>query len=117
MEWVCEEVLPREVRKLTAVVEEKDAQIALARVMILCWSSEPRQDSSSINNTGLQGEIRAKDQEIDRRREEVQDLIANQTRTSKAWSIDTILCFVDKKSNEKSPVLCHPMSTENYGKA
>ena len=29
MEWVCEEVLPREVRKLTAVVNEKDMQIAL----------------------------------------------------------------------------------------
>ena len=29
MQWVCEEVLPREVRKLTAVVEEKDMQIAL----------------------------------------------------------------------------------------
>ena len=29
MEWVCKEVLPREVRKLTAVVEEKDMQLAL----------------------------------------------------------------------------------------
>ena len=52
------------------------------------------------NSTGIQGEIRAKDQEIDQRREEMQDLIVNR-HVPRSLSIDTILCFVDKKSNEK----------------
>ena len=72
MEWVCEKVLPREVRKLTTVVEEKDAQIALLSDDLVLEQEHARQ--LEYNNTGLQGEIRAKDQEIDRRREEIVEL-------------------------------------------
>ena len=62
MEWVCEEVLPREVRKLTAVVEEKDIQIALLGDDLARSQELVRQ--LEYHNTGLQGEIRAKDQQI-----------------------------------------------------
>ena len=98
MEWVCEEVLPREVRKLTAVVNEKDMQIALLDDDLAESQEHARQ--LEFNNTGLQGEIRAKNQEIDRRWNEVQDLIANR-HVPRRHPIDNILCFVDKKSNEK----------------
>ena len=72
MEWVCEKVLPREVRKLTTVVEEKDAQIALLSDDLVLEQEHARQ--LEYNNTGLQGEIRAKDQEIARRQLEIVEL-------------------------------------------
>ena len=98
MQWVCEEVLPREVRKLNAAVEEKDMQIALLDDDLA--ESQEHALQLEYNNTGLQGEIRAKDQEIHRRWNEVQDLIANR-HVPRRHPIDNILCFVDKKSNEK----------------
>ena len=80
-------------------IDEKDMQIALLDDDLAESQEHARQ--LEFNNTGMQGEIRAKDQEIDRRRGEVQDLIANR-HVPRRWSIDTILCFVDKKSsNEK----------------
>ena len=51
-------------------------------------------------NTELQGEIRAKDQEICRRQEEVQNLIPNR-HVPRRQGLDNVLCFVDKGSNEK----------------
>ena len=72
MEWVCENVLPREVKKLTIVVEEKDAQIALLSDDLVLEQEHARQ--IEFNNTGLQGEIRAKDEEIVRRQAEIAEL-------------------------------------------
>ena len=69
-------------------IDEKDMQIALLDDDLTESQEHARQ--LEYNNTGLQGEIRAKDQEIDRRREEVQDLIANR-HVPRRWSIDTIL--------------------------
>ena len=62
----CEEVLPREVRKLAAAMEEKDMQLALL-------SDDLRQ--LEFENVGMQGEITAMGREIERRREENVDLI------------------------------------------
>ena len=70
--WVCEEVLPREVRKLAAEIEEKDTQITLLNDDLAESQDLVRQ--LEYNNVGLQGEIRAKNQEIERRREENADL-------------------------------------------
>ena len=81
MQWVCEEVLPREVRKLTAAVEEKDTQIALLDDDLAESQEHARQ--LEYNNTGLQGEIRAKDQEIHRRQERGAGLGCKSTRASK----------------------------------
>ena len=105
MEWVCEEVLPREVRKLVAVVEEKQRAIDgrdmyIARLDDDLKQSQEHARQIEYNNTGLQGEIRAKDQEIHRRREEVQDLVANR-HVPRRQGIDNVLCFVDKKSDDK----------------
>ena len=72
MDWVCEEVLPREVRKLAEVMEEKNAQITFLNDELTESQDLVRQ--LEYNNTGLRGEIRAKDQEIERRREENADL-------------------------------------------
>ena len=52
------------------------------------------------NNTGLQGEIRAKDSEIQRRKEEVLDLIHNR-HVPRRYPIDNILCFIDKNCDER----------------
>ena len=105
MEWVCEEVLPREVRKLAAavqekdkIIDEKDAKLALLNDDLT--ESENLVRELEYNNTGLQGEIRAKDQEIERRREEVQDLIQNR-HVPRRNLIDNVLCFIDKQSDEK----------------
>ena len=62
MEWACEEVLPREVRKLAGEIEEKDMQLALLNDDLT--ESENLVRELEFNNTGLQGEIRAKDQEL-----------------------------------------------------
>ena len=50
MEWAVEAVLPRDVRELTSVIEEKVAAIALF--------------NREYENVGSQGEMRAKDQQI-----------------------------------------------------
>jgi len=69
MEWVVEAVLSREVRKLTASIEEEDTQLALLNDDL----TEPQELVRQLeyNNTGLQREIRAKDQEIARLHERV----------------------------------------------
>ena len=79
-------------------IEEKDMQLALLSDDLALEQEHARQ--LEYANTGMQGEIRAKDQEIDRRREEVQDLIVNR-HVPRRQGIDNVLCFVDKKSDEK----------------
>ena len=69
MEWVCEEVLPREVRKLAAAVEEKDKMIDEKDMQIALLDDDLTESQDLVkqlefSNTGMQGEIRAKDQQI-----------------------------------------------------
>lgn len=59
-------------RKLAPEIEEKDTQLALLNDDII--ESENLVRELEFNNTGLQGEIRAKSKEIERRREENADL-------------------------------------------
>ena len=109
MDWVCEEVLPREVRKLAAAMEEKDMQLALL-------SDDLRQ--LEFDNVEMQGEIRAKDHEIERRREEVQDLIHNR-HVPRRNLIDNVLCFIDKNSGEEHQfyiIRCQRRRLENHKK-
>ena len=92
LDWVCEEVLPRETRKLAAELEEKNAQLAESQDLV-------RQ--LEFNNVGLQGENRAKDQEIERRTEENADLIANR-HVPRRNGIDNVLVVIEKnESNEE----------------
>ena len=79
-------------------IDEKDMQIALLDDDLLNSQDLVRQ--LEYNNTGLQGEIRAKDQEIVRRQNELQDLIVNR-HVPRKQEIDNVLCFVDKKSDDK----------------
>ena len=55
MEWAVEAVLPRDVRELTSVIEEKVAAIAL-------FNDDLK--NREYENVGSQGEMRAKDQQI-----------------------------------------------------
>ena len=114
MEWVCEEVLPRKVRKLAAELEEKNTQLALLNDDLT--ESQELVKQLEYNNTGLQREIRAKDQEIARRQDEVTDLIANR-HVPRRRGIDNVLCFVDKKSDEKHQlyaIRCQRKALENH---
>ena len=71
MDWVVETVLPREIQKLSKqmtdhqlAIEEKDAALALLSV-----DMQDRDTCIQVieyENIGLQGEIRAKEQEIER---------------------------------------------------
>ena len=99
MEWVCEEVVPREIRKLNAELEEKNFHLALLNDNLAESQDLVRQ--LEFNNTGLQGEIRAKDQEIERRTEENADLIANR-HVPRRNGIDNVLVVIEKnESNEE----------------
>ena len=98
MEWVCEEVLPREIRKLAAEIEEKDTQLALLNDDLTESQELVRQ--LEFDNVGMQGEITAMDREIERRREENADLIQNR-HVPRRNLIDNVLCFIDKQSDEK----------------
>ena len=67
MDWVVETVLPREVRKLSKVIKEKDDAIeekdaALALLSDDLQDRDNRIQAIEYENIGLQGEIRAKDQ-------------------------------------------------------
>ena len=67
MEWACEEVLPREVRKLAAAIDEKQDIAEKDMLALLDDDLTESQDlvrQLEYANTGMQGEIRAKDQQI-----------------------------------------------------
>jgi len=71
-------------------VQKKDTQLALLNDNLTEAQELVRQ--LEYNNTGLQGEIRAKDQIV-------QDLIANR-HVPRRHPIDNILCCIDKKSDD-----------------
>ena len=98
VKWLTRKGVEKVVSEHQKAIDEKDTQIALLDDDLAESQEHARQ--LEYNNTGLQGEIRAKDQEIHRRREEVHDLIVNR-HVPRRHPIDNILCFVDKKSDEK----------------
>ena len=99
--WLTRKGMEKIAQEHKKAIEEKQREIDERALLSDDWKeSQEHARQLEYNNTGLQGEIRAKDQEIDRRQEEVHDLIANR-HVPRRVSIDTILCFVDKKSSEK----------------
>ena len=83
-DWILRDVVPRGVNKLMEeehqkAIDEKDMQIALldddlTESQDLVKQLDQRATQLQCNNTGLQGEIRAKDQEIARRQSEIAEL-------------------------------------------
>ena len=69
------------------VIKEKEA--ALAQIQAIQYE-----------NVGLQGEIRAKDHQIERCENRIQDLIANRY-VPRSGQIDTVLVVVEKNCNEE----------------
>ena len=92
MKWVVEEVLPREVRKLSKVIEDKDSALALLNDDLT--EREYQIQQLGFNNTGLQGEIRAKDQEIARLHERVVSLALDPGKNN-------VVVIVRKHTREK----------------
>ena len=96
--WLTRKGVEKVVEEHQKAIDEKDMHIALLDDDLTESQDLVRQ--LEFSNTGMQGEIRAKDQEIHRRREEVQDLVANR-HVPRRQGIDNVLCFVDKKSDDK----------------
>ena len=86
MEWAVETVLPREVRKLATVIEEKDAALAHRdnQIQVLEFRNKEHQ------------------QEILRLNEEIDDLITNR-HVARRRCFDNVLCFIKKYSREVHP--------------
>ena len=98
MKWVVETVLPREVRKLNkqlenaeAKIEVKDASIALLSDDLEVANNRCRQ--LEFNSVGLQGEIRAKNQQISQLQERYVDY-ANDL------GLDNVVMIVRKHTTE-----------------
>ena len=91
VEWLTRKGVEKVAKEHQKAIEEKDTLLSDDLVI---EQEHPRQ--LEYTNIGLQGEIRAKNQEIWRRQEEVQDLIANR-HVPQRHPIDNILCFVEKK--------------------
>ena len=83
MEWAMETVLPREVRKLASVNEEKDATIAH-------WDNQIK---------ALEFRNEKHQRKILRLNEEINDLIANR-HVARRGCFDNVLCFIKKNSRE-----------------
>ena len=92
MEWVVETVLPREVRKLASVIEEKDAALA----------HRDNQIQAAFEFTNEEHQ-----QEILRLNEEIDDLIANR-HVARRGCFDNVLCFIKKNSKEGHPYYVIP---------
>ena len=93
MEWAMETVLPREVRKLASVIEEKDNQI---------------QNLEHTNEKHQQKTLKLN--------EEIDDLIKNKHVARRGYS-DNVLCFIKKNSNEAHPcyvIRCRCRQLEKY---
>ena len=90
MKWVVEEVLPREVRKLSKIIEEKDSALALLNDDLKEHEYQIQQLEHS--NAGLKGEIRAKDVEIDRLHERY---VPNAMNPDK----DNVIIIIKKHTN------------------
>ena len=97
MDWVVETVLPRELRKLSQKLEEHHR-----RTTQLQQAVEDRDNKIQAiehENVAPQGEIRAKDQQIEASQERIEDLIAN-PHVPRSGAIDTVLVVVEKNADE-----------------
>ena len=83
MEWAVETVLPREVRKLASVIEEKHATIAHRDNQIQALESTNEKNQ----------------QKILRLNEEIDDLIKSRHVARREW-FGKVLCFIKKNSKE-----------------
>ena len=90
MEWAVQTVLPREVRKLQSVIEEKDAALALLT------------DNLQDRDNQIKALEFTHQQEVLRLNEESDDLIANRHVARRGW-FDNVLCFTKKNSKEVHP--------------
>ena len=70
--WLAHKGVEKVIEEHQKAIEEKDMQLALLNDDLTESQDLVRQ--LEYNNTGLQGEIRAKDQEIERRIDEIEDL-------------------------------------------
>ena len=79
VKWLTRKGVEKYAEEHQRAIDEKDMQLALLNDDLTGSQEHARQldqraTELQYNNTGLRGEIRAKDQEIDRRREEIAEL-------------------------------------------
>ena len=95
--WLTHKGVEKIIEERQKAIEEKNAQLALLNNDLAESQDLVRQ--LEFNNVGLQGENRAKDQEIERRMIENADL--RERYVPRIEGIDNVLCFIDKKANER----------------
>lgn len=109
--YCCNKLFPQ-IRQQLQKQKDKNHQQAITE-------RDTRIRAIEHDNMGLQGEIRAKDQEIVRRQEEIRDLIANRY-VPRSASIDTVLCFIDKgepdEEHQYYVIRCQQRSLEKHKK-
>ena len=88
MEWAVETVLPREARKLTLVIEEKDIILTM-----LNDNLQDRDNQIQALEYTNEKERQAHQQEILRLNEEINELIANR-HVARCGCFDNVLCFI-----------------------
>ena len=98
IKWLAKKGVEKVLDDNKKAIEEKDVSIALLNDDLTEAHEHGRQ--LEHDNIGLQGEIRAKDQEILRRQGEIWDLLDNRYVPRKN-SIDNILCFIDKQHDDE----------------
>ena len=89
--YCCNEMFPRICKQLVDKMQE-DHQKAIEE-------RDTRIQAIENENVGLQGEIRAKDQQIEASQERIEDLIANR-HVPRSGAIDTVLVVVEKNADE-----------------
>ena len=88
----CCNVMFPHIRKQFVDKMQEDHQKAIEQ-----WDT--RIQAIEYENVGLQGEIRAKDQQIEASQERIEDLIANR-HVPRSGTIDTVLVVVEKNADE-----------------
>ena len=111
MDWVVETVLPRELRKLSQKLEEHHRRTTQLQQAV--EDRDNRIQAIEYENVGLQGEIRAKDQQIEASQERIEDIIANR-HVPRSGAIDTVLVVVEKNSDDDTKEHKRPKNFDKY---
>ena len=100
MDWVVETVLPREVRKLSQKFKEHHHRTTQLQQAV--EDRDNRIQAIKYENVGLQGEIRAKDQQIEASQNRIAELVERYVDHCRNPSKDNIVIIVRKHTTPEN---------------
>ena len=100
MDWVVETVLPREVRKLSQKLEEHHRRATHLQQAV--EDRDNRIQAIEYENVGLQGEIRAKDRQIEANQNRIAELVERYVDQCRNPSKDNIVIIVRKHTTPEN---------------